>query len=1660
MKTLKLHSQALFIFVLIFSLNLKGQNTGPISPEASAFEPIDANGMVNHLTGDLTYVLPLLEIPGPGGGYPIVLSYHGGVSEDQEASWTGLGWSVNPGAINRSVAGNADDSKGAMNMHLFQKDEDSETTHNTHLGFKIRKWNAGLNYSYGAQRSIGVNVSLFVDLNVNYGAGGKWSGGIGSGAMGYNIAHDVNSGYTQHTTSLGFDYSWDNQGGSDIGLGSKMVMLKTLATEGVSAISPSLVGLGNVAHHIVVPNNSDYTVYNNGEYNNFVLFGWGHSTTTWFLNIMDINYLYGSINSYAGSQKSYEEKGWGAQIEKYANDAIEIAYNADDFYDKSYIKQANLTLPAFDHYSVLAQGITGSMSPKYLKDVAVPGHSQVTEYHDNGKTKIEQTYAIWGPNMGRIPENYKIHYYMKNLNESYYRIYKNIIEYNNDGNPTDDDLSFQNNIVEYSNGSESNYHSLSNRLGSSKYIQYYTYSQVNNFIENGISAAIDDLLIAEECDYSLASTISLADEDPIVAFKITKSDGLTYHFSIPAYQYETHFNNQIADDETIDNWKIEHYAYTWHLTAITGPDYFDYNGDHIANEGDWGYWIKFSYFHLTNGYVWQYPFIPEEDEEYQHGRKDIYYLDRIETATHIALFEKDWRQDGYSKEIAEEAGSTTLISESITQRTIIDKVFDNDTKYKRYFTKWYRADKLKPLRLKEIHLFDKKTFRENMDLILTNDFSEYEAEYIYDDGCNDCGFKKNVLFTFNYFYEEYYRDVLQGYPVVIANGLEQFENYIEPKEVNGLYNLTFSGSISEAGKNLTQKTIKFIYDDEFPLSVADNSDYALKGKLTLSEVETRFKGTKYFPNYAFEYNRFAEGDFDAWGYDMSNPANNSLSSISTPIGSTISIEYERDSYSREAIREDLTYSSEVIMKDDITTDFNYETIDDDVYNTISYSTTFELKKIPDEVLETNTFTYSLSGYRTLESNGNDFGEAYFFKNDLDAFNVIIDNANKTAEVTWEETTVSLANLNQKLGNSITMLQLNLHTEADEIEGGNLRVSSISINDKYKTIYNYNIPGTDISSGVTSYSISKSPIHLPYKELLPAPGVMYEYLTITSVVNDKEFGSTQHQFEVMPALNLDYRNFNHRVVPDNFPENPILKISEEQRETLTYFPTENGTEYWTTRSVKIENNLAMLGRPVCEVSRNSLGDVLANVSYNYVAPEDLQQGIIQEQFYSPKYWTDFYTTGGGEYDVEKYLTFNNIITSTNQLESVVSSSNGITSIRRFNKYNFDTGEPLETENEIVGGSKHTTTVIPAYHVYPGMGLKSSVSSNLNMLSHKAATIVKKDDKVINSSIQTWKNWAAPFTNIWRPHKTFVWDAELSTDGTYGTSFDDYNTPEKLVDNWQNITDEWREEHDARWLKASEVTQYDNYSIPIESKDINNIYSSIKKDPYSLYIIATALNSNLVSFAATSFEDNTEIDNVINYGGGILDLGSSCTWLMSNEVPGYKAHGGDYFVKVSNTTESSTGPEYVFNDLSSVQKGKYIASVWAHKESGNARLSAKIDGTVYSISQYEAVGTYGDWLLLNLYFDIPEGVTEAKVYLISNSTTSYFDDFRVSPYDASITSYTYDNAGNLTAILNADNFITKYEYDNAGRLTATYVEKPTGIEKVSSHEYKYEGYSEAP
>ena len=161
--------------------------TSPIQAEHQGFSPGGGGEMVDLFTGDFSYDIPLFDLPGPSGGYPINMSYNSGFSMEDESSWVGSGWSLTPGAINRSVRGLPDD---------FRNDEIS------------REYDIKTNVTFGGGPKVGAEIFGALDVGLGLSAYyNSYTGfgqtvsntlsldliSIGGVGLGYNHSMDVDS---------------------------------------------------------------------------------------------------------------------------------------------------------------------------------------------------------------------------------------------------------------------------------------------------------------------------------------------------------------------------------------------------------------------------------------------------------------------------------------------------------------------------------------------------------------------------------------------------------------------------------------------------------------------------------------------------------------------------------------------------------------------------------------------------------------------------------------------------------------------------------------------------------------------------------------------------------------------------------------------------------------------------------------------------------------------------------------------------------------------------------------------------------------------------------------------------------------------------------------------------------------------------------------------------------------------------------------------------------------------------------------------------------------------------------------------------------------------------------------------------------------------------
>lgn len=199
---------------------------GPGQPEMSSFKSVGADNMVSPFTGDFSYNIPLLDV----GGYPVNMFYNSGITMDQEASWVGLGWNINPGTVSRNMRGIPDDFDGTDEITKTQSIKPDKTWGVTggadikyagfpYVGFGI---NAGVSYN----NRLGVATEAGINITLNSGkAGDNMTGSLslglnGSARNGASVTPSINIGLQQKngqdgnlSGSLGLSYTYSSRMG-------------------------------------------------------------------------------------------------------------------------------------------------------------------------------------------------------------------------------------------------------------------------------------------------------------------------------------------------------------------------------------------------------------------------------------------------------------------------------------------------------------------------------------------------------------------------------------------------------------------------------------------------------------------------------------------------------------------------------------------------------------------------------------------------------------------------------------------------------------------------------------------------------------------------------------------------------------------------------------------------------------------------------------------------------------------------------------------------------------------------------------------------------------------------------------------------------------------------------------------------------------------------------------------------------------------------------------------------------------------------------------------------------------------------------------------------------------------------------------------------------
>lgn len=657
-----------------------GLTSGPSMPEYNDFEPVDATDMVNLATGDFSYTLPVMTVPGPGLGFPIVLSYHGGITPKQEASWVGLGWNLQAGAITREVNKVPDDFKGDP-----MKEEVKSS--------RIHGWMASISYNtatVGVSRDnmngfggmVGLSVGIKgtpLTVGATAGVNGVYEGvGVTLGASaGANIGGGLNVGgglsigiHSKRGVTVGAGPSLGfSTGDSKIPAGAASTNLASmgvsLSTQGGLSAGASVAGMGKQQFSVV----GDQQNSSSGIWIpafipgvGFFEFNWG-KWATWIEGVEENRY-YGFLyadKTGMGCVSKTEEGETGTDCTDWANEDKKQELN--DFGlpfnpgESPTSRSARLMTTAEDIYAVASQGISGVFKPTRKEDGDYLNTLEMKRFSYKARCK-DQIIPLGKPCTRHIDvRRSKILEFSRDLLNSAGHT-----------NLTEGDIYWR--FTDDPGGAE--------------------YTDPNNRSASATIAARSRKIIP-----------FFGSLGKLQGFNIVKTDGTLYTYSLALYNhYEKKVGKFTEDEEDKDGKELSQvtsqlmpsYAYAWLLTSIKAPDYVslsgtcrDWNSLCDPTDGDLGGWVRFTYSDRRL-FAWRTPYadnirLGQFDAQYQDdgpvksnlsdygpsafgkvmkdgaefhtsrnasmGLKHIVYLNKIETPTHRAEFGHSAdRQDG------------------------------------------------------------------------------------------------------------------------------------------------------------------------------------------------------------------------------------------------------------------------------------------------------------------------------------------------------------------------------------------------------------------------------------------------------------------------------------------------------------------------------------------------------------------------------------------------------------------------------------------------------------------------------------------------------------------------------------------------------------------------------------------------------------------------------------------------------------------------------------------------------------------------------------------------------------------------------------------------------------------------------------------------------
>ncbi|MEL6638167.1 MAG: hypothetical protein AAFR05_15540, partial [Bacteroidota bacterium] len=836
-----------FVQSLVLPPVARALTAGPTAPEASSFEPVDTTDMVNLATGDFTYNIPLLEVPGPEGGYPLALAYHAGIKPLAEASWVGLGWNLSPGAINRTVNAYPDDHLDVQRDVRDYWEGGTSTTFSVGVGLGLAGGaKIGMDLAFHSDTYQGNSGDVGMSLSI-----GNFSAGLSSARGGFYASASL--GLRQLTMlplPLTADVSLDRSGlSADAAIKAKVSLshiMSALQGSNKKSKSPALaqavlkgtsVGFSlstdGLKSSYKIAGTSTFSSNSNAgrlsTQSGGFTFGLGivsvaHRYQRYWIDQTDIVRTHGVLHfDKPEARPDYLINNIiNPVFDKNSMDSYLLRhkdYNPLEFPDPA--DHWGGSFPAYDNYQVTGQGIGGNIQPYRFENGTLYRKGTV-----EGADTPDMNFNI--ANEFAKPGNFRF------VND-----FSNALTLNSiptlsatPTNPTSPAQDFTANSA--------GFNVVDHHLAGSRHIEWHANADI-------ISGTAQDRGLVNSAGVSNTERSTFRDrniEDQIGAFTVTNLSGVNYHYAQPVYAFDEYYYTEIDDPTNGDSWNEQSnphpYAYTWLLTSVTGSDYVDRNNNGVADAGDFGYWVNFEYGKWLEDYEWRTPHegsykdIQGRASTFSHGKKQIYYLDAITTRTHTALFVKDIRQDG--KEVVNRNGTFEGGESLVLEIGCVD-MLDNPAGSSTIYARTDLARSL--LKLDKIVLIKNFDLGQSVASIkaLKDDYDySFAAVLDYNPGP---GFDCELPDDFEYITSV---DHL-GENILDVHDYQQIESNIAAKVISSV-ELDTDYSLSPETVNSFDNALYY----------SDNSDPTPQGKLTLRQVQHLGQNqNKYLPPLNFTY---------------------------------------------------------------------------------------------------------------------------------------------------------------------------------------------------------------------------------------------------------------------------------------------------------------------------------------------------------------------------------------------------------------------------------------------------------------------------------------------------------------------------------------------------------------------------------------------------------------------------------------------------------------------------------------------------------------------------------------------------------------------------------------------------------------------------------------